>query len=165
MRLVFIIWIVLGCSMLRAQPKHPTNKYFWSSLETTASPETIWKIWMDVPNWKNWDTGLKEASIQNKLNLNVKGKLVSLENRMTKFKIVEFIEGKSYTFKTKLPFGSLFVKRYLEFNNGTTIYTHEVWFKGLTSGLFANAFGERFRTMLPGVLQNINKISMDYDNH
>ena len=56
--------------------------------------------------------------------------------------------------KTKLPLGSLYVKRYLKMDG-----THEVWFAGLTRGLFAKAFGGKFRGMLPEVLNNIKTIA------
>ena len=82
-----------------------------------------------------------------------------MENRKSKFKVVEYSKGKSYTYKTKLPLGSLYVKRYLTIKEGKTIFTHEVWFKGLTKGIFANAFGEKFRTMLPRVLEKIKEIA------
>ena len=75
--------------------------------------------------------------------------------------MVDYQEGTSYTFKTKLPLGGLYVKRYLTEENGITRYTHEVWFKGLTAGIFANAFGGKFRAMLPEVMLNIKKIVED----
>lgn len=144
---------------LNAQDKEPTNKHFWYSLETSASPEYIWAIWTNVPNWKAWDTGLRDASIEGDFKLNSKGVITSLEGRKSKFKVVEYSEGQFYTYKTKLPLGSLYVKRYLTVKEGKTIFTHEVWFKGLTGGIFAKAFGEKFRTMLPDVLAQIKEIA------
>ncbi len=38
-----------------------TNKAFEYSIKTTASPEEIWTVGTSVSNWRNWDTGLKEA--------------------------------------------------------------------------------------------------------
>ena len=144
---------------LHAQNKKQSNKHFWYSLETSASPEIIWAIWTDVSNWKNWDTGLKDASMKEDFQLSSKGIIISLENRKSKFKVVEFIEGQSYTIKTKLPLGSLYVKRFLTQENGKTMFTHEVWFKGLTKGIFAKAFGAKFRKLLPDVLRNIKTIA------
>lgn len=136
-----------------------SNKHFWYSMETTASAEEIWSIWVDVPRWKDWDTGLKDAYMDEALGLNAKGVIISLEDRKSKFKIIEIVEGKSYTMKTKLPLGSLYVKRYLEEKEGKVIFTHEVWFKGLTKGIFAKAFGGKFRKLLPDVLENIKNIA------
>jgi len=159
MRLTIFILMTTVLTTISAQNKEPNNKHFWYSLETTASPETIWSIWTDVPNWKDWDTGLKDATIKDEFALGSKGVIISLENRKSKFKVVEFTQGNSYTYKTKLPLGSIYVKRYLTSENGKTVFTHEVWFKGLTGGIFAKSFGEKFRKMLPNVLGRIKEIA------
>lgn len=91
--------------------------------------------------------------------LHSKGTIISLENRKSKFEVIEYIEEQSHTYKTKLPLGSLYVKRYIEIKDGKTIFTHEVWFQGLTKKIFAKAFGGKFRKMLPDVLTNIKKIA------
>jgi len=141
------------------QGQTQSNKHFWHTMETSASPSDIWKIWTDVPNWKDWDSGLKDAEMTDDFRLDAKGIIISLEGRKSKFTVVEYEEGKSYTIKTKLPLSSLYVKRFWEEKNGKIYFTHEVWFKGLTAGIFAKAFGGEFRKMLPVVLENIKKIA------
>ncbi len=155
----------MATTFTQAQEKAATNKHFWYSMETSATPEKIWAIWTDVSNWKTWDTGLKDASLEDEFKFGAKGKILSLEGRTSKFKVVSINEGKSYTYKTKLPLGSLYVKRYLNTENGKTIFTHEVWFKGLTSGIFAKAFGADFREMLPTVLSNVKNLAEDNATH
>jgi len=155
-----LTWLMAAyCSTLLAQSDSPSNRHFWESRETTASPNQIWSIWMDVPNWKNWDTGLKDAFMEDAFQLNARGTIVSLEGRKSKFQVVEFTEGKSYTFRTKLPLGSLYVKRYLETTSGKTVFTHEVWFTGITRGIFASAFGKKFRKMLPRVVDHVKNLA------
>jgi len=159
MRLSLIFISLFSVIQAQAQEKEPTNKHFWYSMKTSASPEKIWTIWTDVQNWKNWDIGLKDTFTENTFLLGSKGIITSLEGRKSKFKVVEFNEGISYTYKTRLPLGSLYVRRYLTLENNETIYTHEVWFKGITKGIFAKTFGGKFRKMLPEVLQNIKQIA------
>ncbi len=142
-----------------AQLKEQSNKHFSNTEETTARPETIWKIWTDVSGWKNWDIGLKNATMEDSFHLGTIGKITSLEGRKSKFKVVAFEANKSYTFKTKLPLGALYVKRTLRVENDLTYFTHEVWFKGFTSGIFAKKFGPKFREMLPRVMANIKTIA------
>lgn len=165
MRLTFLILIMLANTGLKAQDKVPTNKHFWYSMETTASSSEIWSVWTAVEQWKDWDRGLKDAKIEGEFSLGAKGTIISLEGRKSKFKVVEYKEGESYTYKTKLPLGSLYVKRYLTTEDATITFTHEVWFKGLSSGIFAKAFGGEFRGMLPDVLLNIKKIVEEDDSH
>jgi Polyketide cyclase / dehydrase and lipid transport len=159
MRTVFIILLTMLTMQAHAQEKKATKKHFWHTVETTASPDAIWAIWTNVQNWKTWDTGLKDASMSDNFALNAKGVITSLEGKKSKFKIVAFEKGVSYTFKTNLPLGGLYVKRSLEVKNGVTFFTHEVWFSGLTGGIFANMFGEKFKGMLPEVMENIKKIA------
>lgn len=165
MQLTFLLFTLSAFTILHAQGKKPTDQHFWHSMETSASSNAVWSIWTDVSKWKNWDKGLKDASLEGKFTLDAKGTIISLENRKSKFKVVEYTEGRSYTYKTRLPLGSLYVKRYLEVRNGRVAFTHEVWFKGLTGGIFAKAFGGKFREMLPEVLTNIKNIAEGNDRN
>jgi hypothetical protein len=140
-----------------------SSSHFWNTLETTASTEKIWHIWTDVNNWHTWDTGLKKAEIQGSFTMGITGTITSLEGRKSNFKVVEFIFRQSYTFKTKLPLGSLYVKRYMDIKDGKVYFTHEVWFSGLTGRVFARKFGSRFREMLPEVMNNIKKLAETHD--
>ena len=33
------------------------------TVETTATPAQIWKVWQDVENWKNWDQEIELSQI------------------------------------------------------------------------------------------------------
>ncbi|MEM8763558.1 MAG: polyketide cyclase [Bacteroidota bacterium] len=143
----------------KGQTEEPSNKHFWNTVKTTASPEKIWNIWIDVAHWKSWDIGLKDAEMEGSFDLKAKGHIISLEDRKSKFKVTEFTEGQSYTFKTNLPLGALYVRRYLSVEKDTTFFTHEVWFKGITAGLFAKQFGPKFRDLLPEVMENIKNMA------
>ncbi|MEM9078499.1 MAG: SRPBCC family protein [Bacteroidota bacterium] len=138
-----------------AQNKEQSNKHFWNTAKTSATPEKIWAIWTDVPNWKMWDSGLKDATLDGTFELKTKGKIISLEGRTSRFKITAYIPGKSYTFRTRLPLGALNLKRYLKVKQGVTFFTHEVWFTGLAGGIFAKRFGPEFRSLLPEVMEKI----------
>ena len=153
MQIISIMAIMLIATPL--QKGKNTNKHFSHTLETTASASNIWVIWVDVPNWKEWDTGLKDAVLDEAFKLGSRGKIIDLKGRASKFKVVAYEEGKSYTFKTQLPLAGLYVKRTLEEKDGQTFFTHEVWFKGLTAGMFAKRFGGTFKAMLPGVMGSI----------
>jgi Polyketide cyclase / dehydrase and lipid transport len=159
MRTLFITLFTMLTVHTYAQEKKITKKHFWHTVETSAAADKIWAIWTDVPQWKTWDTGLKEASMDVPFGLHAKGRILSLEDRKSTFRIVSFEPGVSYTFKTKLPLGGLYVKRFLVIKNGRTFFTHEVWFSGLSGGIFANIFGKKFKNMLPEVMDNVKKIA------
>lgn len=135
-----------------------TNKAFQFTIATTATPEKIWQIWTDVPNWKVWDTGLQSAELKGDFKVGTKGVLIPDKGPKAKFKITEFKEGKSYAFRTGLPFGSLVIERVLEEKEGKTLFTHKVSFKGLGGSLFAGSLGKRYRKMLPEVMERIKQL-------
>lgn len=137
--------------------KTPTR--FAHTETTTAEASRIWEIWTKVDQWYTWDTGLKSAQLNGPFVLGAKGKLKPDKGPSARFKIVALDPGKSYTFKTKLPFGGLFVKRTLETTDKGTLFTHEVWFEGLTKNVFARKFGPRYQEMLPLVMRTIKTIA------
>ena len=150
--------LVMTVTGALAQEK-PGRKHFWHTIETSASPDAIWSLWTDVSTWKEWDSGLQDARMDEDFTLGSKGQIISLQGRKSKFKVVAYEEGKSYTFKTSLPLGGLYVKRTLQVADGMTVFTHEVWFAGLSAGIFARALGTEFQEMLPAVMEQIKVLA------
>lgn len=144
-----------------AQPDQlrQTNTHFSHTLTTTARPETIWIIWTDVPNWSRWDDGLKTADLDGPFTVGTGGRLIPDKGPKSRFVITDLVPGQSYTFRTRLPLGSLYVKRFLTQQNGQTAFTHEVWFTGLTKGIFGRALGRNYRAILPDVLEKIKTLA------
>lgn len=158
MKLLPALMLLLPLTVWGQRPESPTDKHFWYTTTTTAPVSGVWEIWTDVPNWSLWDAGLQEATLAGPFVLGAKGTIVS-DGRKSKFTVVALTPGKSYTIKTKLPLGGLYVRRlFTETAEGNTI-THEVWFKGLTSGVFARALGRNFRAMLPAVVEKVKEIA------
>lgn len=153
--IIFPIWLAIATALNGQQ----AADHFSANLSTTASPEKIWQIWTDVPQWHQWDSGLKSARIKGDFSKGTKGKLKPDKGPASTFRIVEFTDGQSYTFATGLPFGRLYVKRYLSVCGTTTCFTHEVWFTGPLKKWYARKLGVRYQEILPQVLQNIKTIA------
>lgn len=131
-----------------------TNRAFSHEVRTDASPEAIWTLWTDVTSWKDWDKGLKDAEIENAFTLGAQGKIIPHSGPSSRFKITEYIEGKSYAFETNLPFAKLEVRR-IFVSRQPTIFRHEVRFKGLFAGVWAGRFGPGFRAALPPTMEGL----------
>lgn len=159
MKLFLGMVLCLGMISRQLQAQQPSNKHFWYQVKTSASPQNVWRVWTHVEQWKDWDSGLKDAFMSEPFGLHARGTLISLEGRKSKFKVVQYVEGESYTFKTSLPLGGLYVKRFWTEEEGQLVFTHEVWFRGLTGGLFAKAFGPKFRDMLPEVMEEVKRLA------
>jgi len=125
---------------------------------TSATHENIWDIWLDVPNWHEWDTELESATLEGEMQLGAKGVLKPKGSPESKFTITEYTEGKSFTFSVQLPLAQLDVAHYFTSDNPTT-FVHEVTFKGLMGWLFARILGGQYNKVLPDVLINIQDIA------
>lgn len=134
-------------------------KHFQHTLETTAPATEIWRIWTNVDQWPTWDIGLQQASLAGPFAEGTRGTLVSDQGQKAKFVITAVDEGRSYTFKTKLPLGSLEITRSLIAETGTVRFTHVVKFRGLTGGLFARKLGKGYKKMLPKAMQKIKQLA------
>lgn len=136
-----------------------SNYHFSHTDSTTASNDKIWGIWTDVPQWKRWDKGLKDAFLESEFKPGAAGIVIPDKGPKSKFIISEWVPNKSYTFKTKIPFGWLIIKRTLEDKEGKTYFTHDVEFTGILKKTFGESLGVKFRAMLPEVLAEIKKIA------
>ena len=156
MKQIFLIISILLTMTANAQQ---SNYHFSHTDSTTATSDKIWQVWTDVPNWKQWDKGLKKAILEGEFIVGSKGKLIPDKGPKSKFIISELEPNKSYTFKTKIPFGWLIIKRTLEAKNGYTYFTHEVQFTGLLKKVLGKKLGKNYRAMLPEVLTEIKQIA------
>ncbi len=136
-----------------------TNVHFSHTMPTSAPPEAIWRVWTDVPNWKQWDKGLREARLEGSFAAGATGELIPDKGPVSKFTITHLVPGESYTFQTKVPGGWLIIERRLERQQEGTQFTHEVQFTGPLKWLLGALLGRRYRAMLPEVMGNIAAIA------
>ncbi|UPT67652.1 MAG: hypothetical protein M0D57_02990 [Sphingobacteriales bacterium JAD_PAG50586_3] len=156
MKQLFLLILMLFSMTTNAQQ---TNSHFSHTDSTKATAEKIWQVWTDVPNWKQWDKALNEAVLNGDFAIGTTGILKPLKGPQSKFIISEVVPNTSYTFKTKIPFGWLVIKRTLEVKNGATYFTHDVKFTGLMKGFFGQVLGKKYRAILPSVLTEIKLIA------
>jgi hypothetical protein len=132
---------------------------FSHTVKTSALPEKIWAIWTDVEHWSEWDTELSDSCLESAFVLGAVGKLTPKAGQVSPFKISQLSAGNSYTFTLELPLCKLNVYRHLHSQSDGTYFTHEVSFQGLLAFLFGLFLGQRFRTILPSVMENIKRIA------
>lgn len=71
------------------------------TLETTTEPEAIWRRWVDVDGWPDWDEGLEWAKLLGPLR---EGSSVSLKRKgglRERFRVVAVHEGRGFTCAVK----------------------------------------------------------------
>jgi Polyketide cyclase / dehydrase and lipid transport len=69
---------------------------------TTASPETIWRLWSDVSNWSRWDTDLEEVTLDGEFTEGAKGALRPEGMESFPFTITRTEPGAGYSDETPI---------------------------------------------------------------
>lgn len=140
-----------------APPSSPTH--FQHTECTRSEPTRIWALWTDVGQWPAWDSGLKAARLDSPFGEGASGLLTPDRGPRARFWIEEVEPGRAYTLRTRLPLGSLTVRRSLVEQDGITCFTHDVQFRGVLRGLFGRLLGRRYRQQLPAVMQTIRQLA------
>ncbi len=118
------------------------------TLETTTSPESIWRRWVNVQGWPDWDDGVEWATLQGPLAVGASGVIKWWGERVA-FRVTEFVEGRSFTCKgRKLGTDFAFVHRLEPCSLGTKL-THRVEATGPLAWLLGLTLGRRIRESLP----------------
>jgi len=133
------------------------------TLTTTASTDTIWALWEDVENWKDYDTILKYSYLLDdaKFEVGAVGYVKAKGAPKTKFELIAVQTNKSFTESLKLPFwNTLLLKRLVDKdNNGQAFFTHEVEFKGPLKGLMYFFLAKTFKEELPLVMGRLKALA------
>ena len=139
------------------------NSSFSHTIETSAAPDRIWRLWTDVSNWATWDGGLKSASMNGVFEVGASGQIVPLKGSRVPFTVTAAIPRTSSTFVTKLPFAELKIERSLVAlpHNAGTRFTHHVSFTGPLREVWGFILGRGFRKELPKTMAKLAKCAED----
>lgn len=142
-----------------AAQKKQSNYHFQYTVLVNNTQEKVWGFLTDVSRWKAWDTELLESNLSEEFDLGAKGELTPKKGPKLKFHISELIPGKSYTFVTKMPVGTLEIKRTLEKKGNAIEFTDDIKFTGFLKHIFGFMLGGGFKAVLPEVMNNFKKIA------
>ncbi len=126
-------------------------KNFTHSINLTKDSESIWNLWTDVPNWKNWDTAIKESSLDWEFSVGTYGTIVPEKWPKIQFQIVEIEKWVSFANISKLPLCTLY---FFHTYDGTTL-THGIEFRWFLAPLFAKLLWSTISGDIVHALENI----------
>ena len=137
------------------------NSAFSHTLETTAHPDRVWRLWTDVSTWAAWDGGLKSASMDGPFEVAATGTIVPLKGSAVPFTVTSATPKTSSTFVTKLPFAQLNIERSLVAlpNDSGTRFIHIVSFTGPLREVWGFILGRGFRKELPMTMAKLAKLA------
>lgn len=142
-----------------ASSKKQTNYHFQYSILVNNTQKKVWNFLTNVNRWKEWDTELKSSTLSENFGLGAKGVLIPKKGPKLKFYISNIVPNQSYTFVTKMPVGTLEIKRTLK-NKGNQIeFTDDIKFTGFLKKLFGLTLGGGFKSVLPDVMNNFKELA------
>ncbi len=75
-----------------------------ASLETTAPPATVWRVWSDVNRWPEWNPDMKESRLDGPLKLGATGMINTKSGGKHDDVVTHFQDGRSFELEsTALP--------------------------------------------------------------
>lgn len=119
------------------------------TVETTASPESVWQLWQDVSNWNTWDHGIEFSTINGPFKAGTKGTIKPKGGPLVHTTLTLVEPMKIFVVKSKLPLAQIIVSHSLTQSNGKTYVTHQIEMRGLLSFLFAFLIGRNMKKNLP----------------
>jgi hypothetical protein len=75
-----------------------------ASLETNASPATVWQVWSDVNHWPGWNPDMNESRLDGPLKLGATGMIDTRSGGKHDVVVTHYEEGRSFELEsTALP--------------------------------------------------------------
>lgn len=128
-----------------------------ASLMTAKSPQEIWALWVDAPNWTRWDN-FSKVEIVGEF---VKGSTITCysegEKNPLHMVIVSAVIDTEFVTQSNLPFGSITAYHTLKSLDGMVQITH------MMSAEISDEMGDMFASKIwpsiqSGVLEAVNRL-------
>jgi Polyketide cyclase / dehydrase and lipid transport len=75
-----------------------------ASLETSASPASVWQVWSDVNHWTEWNPDMNEARLDGPLKLGATGMINTKSGGKHDVVVTHFEDGRAFELEsTALP--------------------------------------------------------------
>ena len=121
----------------------------------SATPETIFRIYQDVENWKRWDPDTKGSTLSNGLALGSKGTLTPAKGNTVPMEVTAVQENRHFTVTSKTLLFRLDFDHELEPTDGGTRVVHRVRIAGLLKPVLTRMLGPQIERGLPATLQRL----------
>jgi uncharacterized protein YndB with AHSA1/START domain len=94
------------------------------SIETSASPEAIWRLWSDVPGWPEWNADLAEAELDGEFGEGSTIRMTSKDGDVVELRIEKAVE--PGRFVDEADFGNIVVRTTHRIEPGRIVYRMEI---------------------------------------
>ncbi|TMD43548.1 MAG: hypothetical protein E6I88_01190 [Chloroflexi bacterium] len=126
------------------------------SVETSASPQAVWKLWSDTSTWQDWNPDVQAMTLNGPF---VAGTTGTMKTKQGTRQIVlsEVVPGRSFRLETTvIPLTRfLFDCQVASVPNGKTRVSQAVTVGGPLGGLVGGMMGKQVADTFPALLQGL----------
>jgi uncharacterized protein YndB with AHSA1/START domain len=119
------------------------------SIETSASPEAVWRLWADVPRWPEWNADLARAELEGEFSPGSTIRMTSTEGDVIELRIAEAVEPE--LFVDEADFGNIVVRTTHRLEPGRIVYRMEI------TGQDADSVGPELGPQISGDFPDVLK--------
>jgi uncharacterized protein YndB with AHSA1/START domain len=81
---------------------------YGESVETTATPEQVWKIWSDTSTWKDWNPNVTSMEMKGPFATDTEAVMNTPAGQHHQMKLLDVKPGRGFTLQTKVVPGTVF---------------------------------------------------------
>ena len=119
------------------------------SVETSARPEAVWRLWADVPRWPEWNADLAEAELEGEFREGSTIRMTSNEGEVVELGIAEAVEPERFV--DEAAFGNIVVRTTHRVEPGRVVYRMEI------TGAEADTVGPELGPQISGDFPDVLK--------
>jgi hypothetical protein len=131
-----------------------------ASLETTANPQQVWRVWSDVNTWPEWNPDMKESRLDGPLKLGTTGMINTRSGGKHDVVVTYFEDGKSFELEsTALPGTKMAIRASIAPNGAGSRITQGFEPRGVLAPIVGPMMGgailKTFSAVLGGLKQKV----------
>ena len=130
---------------------------FHHSVQISAKPADIFKLYADVNGWPKWDPEVVESSLSGAFTAGAVGEIKPKGGPKSKIEFVEVKPDVAFTARCKLPLCVMTFEHQLVPKGSTTTATHRVVFSGFLAPLFGRIIGTGIQKTLPATMEGLKR--------
>jgi uncharacterized protein YndB with AHSA1/START domain len=129
---------------------------YGASVESTASPERVWKVWSDMSTWGDWNPNVLTMDWTGGFVLGSEGIMNTKAGQHHKMKLVEVQPGRFFALETSVVPGTRFrFNCRVEPSGGKTKLSQMVEIKGPLGPIVQGMMGPQVSKEFPTLLANL----------
>jgi uncharacterized protein YndB with AHSA1/START domain len=131
---------------------------YGKSVETTASPDRVWKIWSDMSTWGDWNPNVSTMDWKGGFEQGSEGVMNTRAGQHHKMKLLEVQPGRSFVLQTRVVPGTIFLFNCrVEPSGGKTRISQAVEVKGPLGPILGGMMGPQVSKDFDVLLTNLAK--------